>query len=496
LVELTIEKTGSGVGNVSSDLFGINCGWVCTANIPTNNQITLTATALSGSIFNGWEGCPNVHSDSSCLLSPSANTTVTANFALPGSIDKRFGFDGSVTTDFFQQDDELNVMMIDRNGKILVGGSAQLGYRDYDFALARYNPDGSLDTSFGQDGKVTTHFDTDEQNSQARIQALTIDDNDKIVVAGRERTSGNLGFSSGRYVALARYHSDGTPDSSFGDNGQVRVNSIRVTRVHAMAINSNGKIVIAGIAGNRWPDNFFLAQYNSDGSPDTNFGENGVVRSNLPYGFHDAVYAIAIDDNNKLTLAGTIYESEIQSSSQVPLTARDYFLARYNENGSLDNSFGNSGQVTLGFTGNQIFHDIKLDSNGKIVATGSGRVIRLNPNGSIDSSFGQNGISLIPTVNTSDDTPYNFFSYSDEHNLQIDASGKIIVATVRGLARFNPDGSPDINLSANGFTNYGGIGALDISALDIASNVNYFVACRSFSTLITRLDFRITSYLP
>jgi uncharacterized delta-60 repeat protein len=136
---------------------------------------------------------------------------------------------------------------IQGDGKIVAAGFAG---SDFDFALARYNTDGSLDTTFGGDGKVTTDFAGSGSRDEAH--AVAIQGDGKIVAAGLAVVSGIFDF------ALARYNTDGSLDTIFSGDGKVTTDFAGDFDVaNGVVIQANGRIVAAGFAG----DDFGLARY-------------------------------------------------------------------------------------------------------------------------------------------------------------------------------------------------------------------------------------------
>ena len=184
-----------------------------------------------------------------------------ARYNTDGSLDTTFGGDGRVINSFSYRDD-ARAVAVQGDGKIVVVGRAQLG--KYDFLVVRYNADGSLDTTFDGDGWVTTDF----AGSHDRAYAVTLQTDGKIVVAG----SALLGPTINDF-ALARYNSDGSLDTSFDGDGRATTSFHPAGSndfAYDVAVQTDGKIVAAGYT---WSDGgaFALARYNSDGSLDTSF---------------------------------------------------------------------------------------------------------------------------------------------------------------------------------------------------------------------------------
>ena len=196
-----------------------------------------------------------------------------ARYNSDGSLDTTFGTDGKVTTDFDSPNDYAVGMAIDAAGKVvLVGRSKQAG-TGYDFAPARYNTDGSLDTTFGSGGKVTTDFSGSSDNGSC----VAIDGDGKIVVGGDSYQVG-VGYD----FAVARYDTDGSLDTTFGAGGLVTTDFASLDDYgHGLAIDADGNIVLVGRCYQGIYTDFALARYKSDGSLDTAFGTGGLVTTDF-----------------------------------------------------------------------------------------------------------------------------------------------------------------------------------------------------------------------
>lgn len=201
-----------------------------------------------------------------------------------GSLDPTFGAGGIVTTDI-GTDNYGEELIIQSDGKIVAAGSS-----NSDFALVRYNADGTLDATFGTGGIVTT----DIGNSSNSVVALGIQSDGRIVAAGY----GNSSF------ALVRYNADGTLDTTFGASGIVTITDIGVV---ALGIQSDGKIVAAGYYYNGSNNDFALVRYNVDGTLDTTFGTGGIVTTDtgsVSDADTDTAHALYIQPDGKIVVAG------------------------------------------------------------------------------------------------------------------------------------------------------------------------------------------------
>jgi uncharacterized delta-60 repeat protein len=368
--------------------------------------------------------------------------------AAPGDLDTTFGSGGIVVTrgNSFNHLNTGNAMAIQADGKIVVVGEGATS-NTFDFAVVRYNTDGSLDTSFGGTGIVITPVgDSFDQAFSVAIQA-----DGKIVVAGssgiifalvRYNTDGTLDTSfngtgkvitgesyakdlaiqtDGKIVAVGgeialRFNTDGSPDTSFGGTGRIFLG----IEVNSVAIQADGKIVAAG----RLQNSFAIARHNPDGSPDTSF--NGTGKVITPVGNSGSrANELAIQADGKIVAAGSTGDSDYSSNA-------DFALVRYHPNGSLDTTFGGIGKIIIpiGNYGDSTF-SVAIQSNGKIVAAGYSYygsdnvithsdfvVVRLNPNGSLDTTFGGTG-KVITSV------PGN---WDGARSVAVQSDGRIVVA--------------------------------------------------------------------
>ncbi|MFF1396789.1 calcium-binding protein [Streptomyces sp. NPDC058287] len=370
-----------------------------------------------------------------------------AALAAPGDLDPSFGTGGKVTTDFGANDGAEGVAL-QADGKVVAVGNSGAG-----FALARYNTDGSLDTSFDTDGKVTTDFGSPSANL---AHAVALQADGKIVVAG---LVGDPVTAEGNF-ALARYNTDGSLDTSFGTGGKVITDMGGADGAFGVAVQADGRIVAAGLSGaGTAGDNFALARYNADGSLDTSFDNDGKVITD--FGGDDPGHGVAVQADGKIVAVG----------ASAPLNTGDYdfALARYNTNGSLDTSFDTDGKVTTAFgEDSDTASDVVLQPDGKIVAFGHSdqlpgnitdfdfALARFNADGSLDTSFDTDGKS------TADLGGRDFGA-----GVALQGNGKMVAVGSNeaasnvvdfGLARFNADGSLDTSFGTGGkvITRFGG----------------------------------------
>lgn len=301
-----------------------------------------------------------------------------------GTLDTGFGGTGKITTDFGGATDEAGCIAIQLDGRIVVGGFTYSGGGGSNIALARYASDGSLDSTFGVGGKVITDFGGSEDGIQLG-GGIGIQGDGRIVIAGFTFSGGG-----GGNFALARYEINGSLDTSFGSNGKVITDFFGAyDSAFELVIQTDGKIVTAGIAGGLSPYDFGIARYDTNGNLDPTFGIGGKVTSDLPGG--SQAHAIALQNDGSIVAAGW--------SLRPGGVDTDFALTRYTNNGTLDPSFGANGIVNTDFGGTEEIDSVTIQPDGKIIAVGytatgnygAMAIARYNTNGSIDSTFGVDG---------------------------------------------------------------------------------------------------------
>jgi uncharacterized delta-60 repeat protein len=293
------------------------------------------------------------------------NGTITmARYNPNGTLDTTFGTKGLATVAINQT---VGSVAIQPDGKIVVGGAAN-GPANSSFAVSRFNTDGSLDTTFGINGQVLTSIP-----GGGSISSLLVQPDGKIV-AGGQGYYDTYNTQTLPEFTLARYNSDGSLDSTFGSEGIVHTlwpgTGSGSSTLNGLALESTGQIVAVGMAspsnpgGHAWA----LARYNSDGSLDSTFGSGGLVTLDIPisYDFHNnAAQSVAVQSNGELVVLGTAYDANINHTfAVVTLTAT----------GALDPAFGGSGWV-LGTdnsaTSAMSTMNVLVQADGKIVVTGA-----------------------------------------------------------------------------------------------------------------------------
>ena len=381
-----------------------------------------------------------------------ANTYIAAaRYDTLGSLDNSFHGDGILTTlvDHINQGSTFYTSTaIQNDGKILAAGYTWNG-SNYDFALARYNTDGSLDNTFSGDGKQTTDFDSTDD----KATAIIIQNDGKILVGG----------SAGDNSGLARYNTDGSPDISFDGDGIQITDFGSPDSITSIALQSDGKIIVGGSS---------LARYNIDGSLDTSFDGDGKVTP--PFNCN----AVAVQKDGKIVIVGV----------DGPLS-----VARYNINGSVDSTFHNGipdSFLDLGGGVQLIGTSIAIQNDGRIVIGGyfvwsylrstlKFALMRLKTDGTGDSTL--NGYGYVVAN-------YRYLKLSNGNayatSVIVQNDNKIILGGYSHngsdddftIARFNIDGTFDSTFSSDGIVVTQVSGAFDrISGMAVSNDKLYAV---------------------
>ncbi len=317
-----------------------------------------------------------VQSDGKIVVAGSSSSDTDSNFALArynpnGSLDTTFGGTGKIVTSLSLGADVATSMALQSDGKIVVAGYDFSPLQGNNFALARYNLDGSLDTTFGVGGKKQTTFTA---SSDDQANAVAIQSDGKIVLAGYSRDDAGSAKNVG---ALARFNPDGSLDISFDSDGKLIIDHEGIdTYIHALIIQTDGKIVVAGATD---VGHVFMSveRFESDGQPDTGFGKNGFQGISFS-GTADVAFALAVQPDGKIIVGG---QGHIDN---VSVDLDDFGLARLNTNGSPDLAFGTDGKLVTNLNGSDTAFALAIQRDGKIVAAGTGNfaqfsVARYNP---------------------------------------------------------------------------------------------------------------------
>jgi uncharacterized delta-60 repeat protein len=388
-------------------------------------------------------------------------------FNSDGTLDTSFGNGGSVVS----SDLAFGKIALGPSGQIVVAGGG------FSLVVAEYNPDGSLNQNFGTGGIVTTNsfpgtptqFDPLGVYTQPQVFAAAVDSQGRVLVAGESFESPDF---RGPDATLLRFNADGTFDKTFGNNGgitDVFGNSGFVAS--AIAFRSNGRIIVAGSAGNApaTTNDLAVTELNPDGSHDLKFGFDGITLTSVPDVLVEPPVALAVQSSGDLLVAG---------STQVfnPQTSAFTFglgMVRYTPNGSLDLTFGSNGIVTSFFSNpNSFFAGAAVVPGGDIVvAASTPDPVTGNFNFGVAEYIGNPQVHVHQTPPTPIGPPsqgtagglnlafgingaVNSTLGSFETGLATQADGKIAAVGTDGVSiqvvRFNPDGSPDQTFGSGG----------------------------------------------
>jgi uncharacterized delta-60 repeat protein len=368
----------------------------------------------------------------------------TQSYEQPGSLDQSFGTSGIATRPhLYNGSDWAGASVLQPDGKIIVGGGAiSIGYPSA-FTLARFDQFGQVDNTFGSNGRSETFFGGD--NISAYINALALQPDGKIVAAGA--VSNGMTY----YFAIARYHPDGTLDTTFNHSGYfIDHNSLPPGEARAVFIRPDGKIIITGYAIPTPGHVFFAAfRFSPDGMYDGMYAAGGVY-DNVFQNYGANPVSATIQPDGKILLVGGDYDPQHKLA-----------ILRCNLDGSLDNSFGTGGVATAPGLGNSSWiQTAAVQPDGKIVASVSitepsgspvtlhSALIRFNPDGTQDANFGVGGLVYSPSGP----------SYMEMMAISVQSNGKIVVAasTANGsnynfmVMRYKTDGSLDSTFASNG----------------------------------------------
>jgi len=340
-----------------------------------------------------------------------------ARYNSNGQLDPTFGTGGKMIAALDAGGDGVSAIALQPDSKIVAAGSVIHDNWELAFLLARFNPDGTLDTAFGSQGVVATNFG----DSTAAANAVVLQPDGKIVVAG---VSGAGPYSELNDFALARYNSNGSLDQSFGNGGKVKTHFPGVyntgSRGTAAALQADGKLVVSGTYKNEaTARTFALARYNANGSLDTTFGSGGMVTTSMGAG--DAIaFSVALLSGGRIVATGYL---------EVGRRNHDFALACYSPSGTLDQSFGSGGRVTTDFFGatDDIAYGLAAQANGNLVLAGRTgtypsfhfALARYQNNGQLDQTFGIGG-----------KVSSTFDNSGQGYGVMVQRDGKIVLAGI------------------------------------------------------------------
>ena len=422
-----LDETFGDDGVVTTDLAG------------GNDEATSIAVQLDGGIVVAGRVFPGISALSE-IGTPARIGVVRLN--ADGSFDESFGSFGQVIVDIADERQSVAAVAAIQDGDIVLGGLA-----GSDLAMVRLNFDGSLDGAFGDDGVVLTDLGG---NDEAR--ALLVPEGGSVIAAGVTRIASRTEF------ALVSYLQDGTLDPTFGSSGSVVTDIVGdVDEARALAVQPDGKVVIAGSGRVGPAEDLAVVRYDTDGTLDESFGLGGIAIVDVPGG-PTGGHAVAVREDGAIVAVGDVDDGVV-----VVLLTPDGFL---------DTSLNETGMRIFDFYGGGVDHGraVAIQPDGAIVVAGSAfhpggegqpsfddfGVARLLPDGTFDESFGDGGRLTTDFVDGID----------AGYALVLQPDGRIVVAGdhdgAAALARYEADGSLDETFGAAGLVlaDLGGVGAV------------------------------------
>lgn len=369
-----------------------------------------------------------------------------------GNLDVNFGNNGLVTTQIGNSESKSFDVKLQSDGKIVIAGYTYSNITGYDFVCARYNVNGQLDNTFGDNGITTIDL---QGGSDDKAKSLEIDLDNKIVIVG---SSDNGSLQGG---ALVRLNEDGSLDSSFGNNGITIHEQQTSTWDYAIEYNvvrihyASGKIVTGGTKYFTGQRSFIIiSKFNDNGTMDSSFGDDGNAEyTGIPInevnGVEWVLEDLKLKPNGKITAVGWI--NEVGDGN---LLDGDHYMCRFNSNGTIDNTFDTDGQdYSVVTTGDDESHSMYLNPDDSFLVVGSTKwtandhrtyFAKVNSSGSSFSNYG-----WIQLSESSKDIGYSLDKDSEGRYL-IGGSTSIDDISSFFLVRINSDNSIDDSFGENG----------------------------------------------
>ncbi len=359
-LELIAQKAGT-----PDSSFGVD-GVLIGRSSPTT-ELRVTGTA-NDKFVAGY----SLYSISGFVLSQYTNT---------GTVDSAFGVNGTVITTFPSGNALCEAIRTQADGKIVAAGLVGISGPAH-IAMARYNPSGELDYSFGENGLVDF---TLSKRTSISMQDIAIQTDNKIIVSA-------ISDQTGDYEnVIFRFNEDGSLDKSFGNNGEI-FSAIDYTPEYSpLVLQPDGKFLLGGSPAN---SGFRVARYNPDGTLDAGFGNKGIAGKDFGTGTSVIITSLALQGNSFVLAGGEKFDP-----NQTPSMS----MVRFTNTGIADSTFGKAGAVSTIFNNESGVNKILVQKDQKIIAAGSLSsftdtneliIVRYMTNGSIDSSFGINGRNL------------------------------------------------------------------------------------------------------
>lgn len=361
-------------------------------------------------------------------------------FSQYGNLDGTFGTGGKVVTSINSGADKAYSVLLQADGKILVGGMTTNALTGKDFVCIRYNSNGTLDTTFGVNGIFTNDI---QVGSDDVVYSVALQSDGKIILAGYSDDGSN------KNAAIMRLNSNGTIDTTFGNSGKVltdfitgKADEIKVVKIHTLT----GNIIVGGTSSTSTTESqAVIARYTNNGTLDTTFNTTGKLP--LPHNTGSGTFYYVIEDltikpNGKISAVGWINQQGLQWSA-------NHYVCRLNNNGTLDTSFSTDGVMTVNgnFNADDKSFSMILNADDSMLFSGGGNLTSTK----YDYFLG------LYNAAGSTATGKAFFDYGTlindiAYGMGMDSTGKIVMAgsnvasttsSTFGISRVNADYSVD-----------------------------------------------------
>lgn len=366
-------------------------------------------------------------------------------FAQSGDVDPTFGINGKTVTGFGTNRNTANAVAFQPDGKFIVGGSYISNRGDSDWAIVRYAADGTLDPAFGNDGKIVTGF-VDLNNDSNSLHSLYVLQDGKILALG---ASGKTGFPP--KLIVVRYHANGTIDTGFANNGRLSSQLIPFTDFGSkLVFQPDGKFLLTSCKQYPADPNYHLGveRYTADGVLDTAFGTNGLAATSFGTGL-SAPTAIALQADGKIVVAGKYQPTNSRQWAIARFNADGTPDAGFDGDGKALTAFG--GAVLSEAMEVAVGTDGKIKVAGVVYgATRSFALVQYNANGSLDASFGTDGKAMSAFTDVYDGIRSVTRQADGKYLVVMKSDNFALTASDLRLRRYNGNVSPDSDFGTNG----------------------------------------------
>lgn len=353
------------------------------------------------------------------LAGPSGDAFVLVRFEPDGTLDPTFGGDGKVVTRLGESGWPVDVAIVGAGLLVATTVGAPESAR---IVIARYRPHGGLDSTFGTDGTTTLHF-----NEGAYASEIALQRDGRILLAGTAVRARDSRRSLEERFALARLTSDGRLDPTFGGDGKVTTAVHgQSSRASSVEVSSRGILAVGSMASHR-AGRLVAARYTFRGRLDQSFSGDGVfVRSLSERGTSSGGTSVAFDGHGRSVIAASVFDLDSYAENAA--------LIRLRTGGTLDHSFADDGVLVTGFI--DAASAVEIQADGRIVVAGgiccgggsewTYKVARFAPDGLLDPAFGDHGVAFADTS-----SPYHAGPLQD---VALQPDGRIVAVGVAGYS--------------------------------------------------------------